>query len=189
MNESPVDWQELSSVWQEDAAELRIEEIENYLARERRRLRIAAAGEVAGLAFGFAAAAWTAVFAPYRGLGVVLALFALASVYLSWRLRRAPMPAGSAALAISLKESLAREDWIEAQLRFGRSLNYVALVGLTFAAAALLRFVRPVDLVALWAACGGIAFVSGSLAWNAILARRARVRRRRLEHMSEGLEK
>ena len=185
----PEDWRDLSSVWREDAAGVNAEEIDRYLARERRQLWLSSGGEIAGLGIGFAAAVWTAVYAPYRGVGIVLALFTLAAAAMSWRLRRAPMPAGAATLAMSLKDSIAREDWIDEQLRFGRILSAVALSALIFSAAALLRFVRPLDRAALWAACAGVVFVVVMLGWNRMLTRRSRERRQRLEYLSEGLDK
>lgn len=188
MNE-PVtnDWQDLSTLWQADAAAVRVEEIDAYLTRERRQLRLAAAGELAGLGIGIFAAVWIALFLPYPVLGFALASFAIASAYMARRLRRAPAPQGSATLARSLKDSIAREDWITAQLRFGRALSFVALFALVFAAAAQLRFVRPLDAAALSAEAAGAAFVLGALMWNAVLTRRARVRRERLQYFEERL--
>jgi hypothetical protein len=183
------DWQDLSTLWQADAAAVQIEEIDAYLASERRQLRLAAVGELTGLAIGIAASAWVAFFTPYRGVGIALALFAVGSAFMARRLRRTPAPTGSAALARSLKDSIEREDWITAQLRFGRALSFVALFALVFATAAQLRFVRPLELGGVWAATAGTVFVLAVLAWNLVLTRRARVRRERLEYLSEWLEK
>jgi hypothetical protein len=190
MNEPPTnDWQDLSTLWQADAAAVQLEEIDAYLASERRQLRLAAWGELTGLGIGIAASAWVAFFTPYRGVGIALALFAVASAYMARQLRRAPSLPGSAALAHSLKDSIAREDWITAQLRFGRALSFVALFALVFATAAQLRFVRPLELGGVWAATAGTAIVLAALVWNLVLTRRARVRRERLEYLSEWLEK
>lgn len=190
MNEPPIDdWQDLSTLWQADAAAVQIEEIDAYLAGERRQLRLAALGELAALGIGIVASAWVAMFTPYRGVGIALALFAVASAFMARQLRRTPSPAGSAALARSLKDSIAREDWITAQLRFGRALSFVALFALVFAAQAQLRFVRPIEPGGLWAAAVGTGFVVAALVWNLVLTRRARARRERLEYLSEWLEK
>jgi hypothetical protein len=183
------DWQDLSKLWQADAAAVQIEEIDAYLADERRQLRLAALGELTALGIGIAAASWVAFFTPYRAVGIALALFAGASAFVARQLRRTPSPTGSAVLARSLKDSIAREDWVMAQLRFGRALSLVALFALVFATAAQLRFVRPLELGGVWAATAGTVFVLAALVWNLVLTRRARVRRERLEYLSEWLEK
>lgn len=183
----PEDWRDLSSVWREDAAGVNAEEIDRYLARERRQLWLSSGGEIAGLGIGFAAAVWTAVYAPYRGVGIVLALFTLAAAAMSWRLRRAPMPAGAATLAMSLKDSIAREDWLAEQLRLGRALSFVALFAIVMATSLQLFRLKAFSAAGLAAAGIGCTVVLAALAWNLVLTRRARRRRARLQFLDDRL--
>jgi hypothetical protein len=188
MNEpQSSDWNDLSKMWQADAAAVSLEEIDDHLARERHRMRVVTFVELGGVGLGVSAAVWLAFFTPFRWLGVVVAVFAVVSAFVTIRMRREPVSSGAVDVLHSLKESIEREDWIAEQLRLGRALSFVALFSFVMVTSSqLLRFhfIPPLGLAA---AIAGGAYVIGVLAWNLVLTRRTRMRRARLEYIQERL--
>jgi MFS family permease len=189
MNEQPVsDWTDLSKMWQADAAAVSMDEIDEHLRRQRRQLRVVTAVELAGVSLGVFAAGWLAFFTPYRWMGLVVGLFAIASASLVVRLRRESSPAGAVDALQSLKESIGREDWIAEQLRFGRALSFVALFSFVMVTSShLLRF-HAMPTIGLLAVTAGAVYVVGVIAWNLVLTRRTRRRRARLEYIEKRLK-
>lgn len=189
MNEAPApEWDELSKMWQADAAAVSIGDIDDHLRRERRQMRLVTALELAGVGLGLFAAAWLAFFTPFRWLGVVVAVFAVVSASFTVRVRNQPPASGAVDALSSLKESIGREDWIAEQLRLGRALSFVALFSIVMATASqLLRF-HYIPSVGLAAAIAGGAYATGVLAWNLVLTRRAHRRRARLVYLQQRLE-
>jgi MFS family permease len=189
MNELPAsDWHDLSKMWQADAAAVSMEEIDEHLRRQRRQLRVVTAVELAGVSLGVIAAGWLAFLTPYRWMGLVVGLFAIASAIMVVRMRREPESAGAADALRSLKESIDREDWIAEQLRYGRALSFVALFSFVMVASSqLLRF-HSIPTLGLAAVVAGAVYVVGVIAWNLVLTRRAHRRRARLEYIKERLK-
>jgi hypothetical protein len=181
------DWNDLAKMWQADAAAVSMEEIDDHMARERRRMRVVTFVELAGVGFGILAAAWLAFFTPMRWMGAIVGVFAIVSAFAAVRMRREQAPSGAVDVLSALKESIGREDWIAEQLRLGRALSFVALFAIVqVASSQLLRF-HAIPSVGLAAVIAGGVYVVGVLIWNLVLTRRTRVRRARLEYLKERL--
>lgn len=188
MNETQsTDWNDLSKMWQADAAAVSMEEIDDHLARERRRMRVMTAVELAGVGIGMFAAAWLAFFTPFRWLGTVIAVFAAVSAFAAVRMRREASAGGAVDVMHSLKESIGREDWIAEQLRLGRALSFVALFAIVMFTSSHLGRFHAIPMAGLAAAIAGGAYVIGVLIWNFVLMRRSHMRRTRLEYIREKL--
>ena len=189
MNEKPgSDWNDLSKLWQADAAAVSVDDIDAHLARQERQMRMATLGELLGLCFGVVAAAWLVFMSPYRGMGVVVGAFALVSAVVIIRMRREPPPSGSVDVLQSLKDSLDREDWIAEQLRFGRASSFVALFAIVQATGSQLRNHTLAPALTLAAGATAAACVLAALVWNLVLSRRSRRRRHRLEYLQDRLK-
>jgi hypothetical protein len=189
MNESPTtDWNDLAKLWQADSAAISIDDIERHVRRERVQMLGVLIGEVGGLAVGTGAALWLIFFTRFTGLGVVTAVFGGISAFVAMRLHRDLAPSGAVDLLQSLKESIAREDWIEEQLRFGRALSFVALFAVIIATSIQLQHFHAISSLGLAAASVSGVFMTGVLVWNLVLTRRARRRRARLEYINERLK-
>lgn len=188
MNEKPAsDWNDLAKLWQADAAAVSVDEIDAHLKRQRRQMLVVTQMEVAGAIFGVVAAAWLALL-MYRWLGALVGVFAIVSAAVMVRTRREPAPSGTVDALQSLKDSIAREDWITEQLRFGRAGSYVALFAIVMVTSAQLRYVGGISTLGLSAAGVAGAYVAGGLVWNLVLMRRSRRRRERLEYINERLK-
>lgn len=188
MNEQPAsDWNDLSKMWQADAAAVSIEDIDEHLRRQRHQMRVVTAVELAGVGLGVFAAAWLAFFTPFRWMGAVVAAFAIASTFVMVRMRREPAPSGAVDAMQSLKDSIDREDWITEQLSFGRALSFVALFSIVVTASRLLQF-HAIPTAGLAAAIAGSVYVTSVLVWNLVLTRRARRRRARLAYLNDRLK-
>jgi MFS family permease len=189
MNElSPSDWNDLSKMWQADAAAVSMDEIDEYLRRQRRQLRVVTAVELAGVSLGVIAAGWLAILTPYRWMGLVVALFAIASAIMVVRMRREPASAGAVDALQSLKESIGREDWIAEQLRFGRALSFVALFSFVMVTSSQLTRFQTIPKIGLMAVTAGAVYVVGVITWNLLLTRSTHRRRARLEYIKERLK-
>jgi drug/metabolite transporter superfamily protein YnfA len=189
MTEAPSpDWDDLSKRWQADAAAVSIGDIDEYLRRERRQLRLMIVMELAGVGLGLLAAVWLTFFTPHRWLGVVVAIFAVVSAVFAVRMRREPPASGGIDVMSSLKESIGREDYIAEQLRLGRALSFVALFSIVMATASQMMKFHTISSVGLAAAIAGGCYVAGVVAWNLVLTRRARFRRDRLVYLHDRLK-
>jgi hypothetical protein len=189
MNEKPVsDWNDLAKLWQADAAAVSIDDIDAHMKRHRRHMRLATLAELGGVCLGLAASGWLAFFTTYRGVGLVVAAFALVSAVVIVRLRRELAPTGSVDVLQSLKDSVDREDWIAEQLRFGRALSFVALFAIVMATGSQLRHSGSDPALALIAGGVAAACVLAALGWNLLLSRRSRARRQRLEYLKDRLK-
>ena len=133
------DWNDLAKLWQADAAGISLQEIDAHLERERRHLRGVTLSEMAGIGAGVIAAGLLLFFSPHVIMGVVIIAFGGASAWLTLRMRREGAPPASVDLMQSLKDSIAREDWMAGQLRLGRALSYVALFAIVSALSAHLH--------------------------------------------------
>jgi Flp pilus assembly protein TadB len=188
MNEpDPAAWNDLSRLWQADAAGVSTQDIDAHLQRERRHLLGVALAETAGLAAG-ACAAVIMVLLGHVWLGVFVIVFGALSAWVALRRRREAAPPGSVDLMQSLKDSIDREDWLDGQLRLERALSFVALFAIVMAVAMqLIRFKTFVATGAV-AAGAGCAVVLAALAWNLVLTARSRRRKSRLKYLEARLK-
>ena len=182
------DWNDLSKLWQAEAAAVSVDDIDAHLKRHERQMRMAALGEFLGVGLGVAAAVWLAFMSPYRWMGLVVGVFAVVSSAVAIRLRREKVASGSVDVQQSLKDSLDREDWIAEQLRFGRALSFVALFAIVQATGSQLRNHALAPELTMTAGGIAAAFVIATLAWNQVLARRSRARRQRLEYLKDRMK-
>jgi MFS family permease len=182
------DWNDLSRMWQADAAAVSLAEIDDHLARERRRMRVVIFVELAGVCLGVIAAAWLTFFTPFRWMGAITAVFAIVSSLAAVRMRREPAPSGAVDVLHSLKESIEREDWLAEKLRMGRALSFVALFAIVMVTSTQLTRFHTIPAAGLAAAMAGCIYVIGILAWNLVLTRRAHARRTRLEYIRGRLD-
>jgi hypothetical protein len=131
------------------------------------------------LAFGFAA--------HLRWMGLLIAAFALVSAFAMVRTRRHGGPAGTSDLAGSLRESIAWQEWLLHELRFGRALNFVTLLAGISVLSVQLRELQATSAMGFAASAAVCTSVLVALAWNLVLTRRARRRSARLRDLSAGL--
>ena len=83
---------------------------------------------------------------------------------------------------------MAREDWIDEQLRFGRALSFVALFAVVIATSMQLQHFHAISVLGLGAATVSCVYVTGVVVWNLVLTRRARRRRARLQYFNDRLK-
>jgi hypothetical protein len=167
---APEPWKDLARVWQAGTAPVTRADIERLHGRQRRRLQMARAAELACTALGVMAAVWLVLGSKPRWVGLLTAAFSVASVLFVLRVRRDPDPPGSTDLLEALKLSLAYQDWLAEQLRYGRVLGFVALFAVVMAASTQLMHIKESTGSGLLAtALAGVA-ICGSLAWNMTLA-------------------
>jgi hypothetical protein len=167
---SPEAWRNLARLWQTGTAPVTRADIERLHERQRWRLQVARAAELACTVLGVTAAVWLALASRFRWVGILTAVFSLASVYFVLRVRRKPDPPGSTDLIESLKNSLDYQDWLAEQLRYGRVLGFVSLFSVVMAASTQLMHMTGTAGSALLAmAIAGLA-INGALAWNMSLA-------------------
>jgi hypothetical protein len=183
----PEDWNDLAKMWQADAAGVSLEEVDEHLQHEKRRMAAVAIAEFAGLGAGLVAAMLVLALTHFW-LGVVIVVFGGVSAWIALRLRRAGRAHGSGDLMQSLKDSIDHEDWIAEQLRFGRVLSFVALFAIVQATSAQLFRLKAFSTTVLVAAGIGCAVVLGALAWNLWLTARSKRRRARLEYLDERMK-
>ena len=126
--------------------------------------------KVLGLAFwaGGFLAAWYLLFFGVSG-------------YLQHRMRCEPEPEGGADLLTSLDSGITREDWILAQLGVGRAVTLLTLAAIALFGWDHLRFFASTPAQRLWALLGITLIVLAILAWNLVLTRQAKRRKRRLD--------
>lgn len=168
--QAPDQWQQLARIWKTGDAPVTAADVEELHGRQHRRLRIARGAELACSVLGFIAALWLALVSRFLWVGILTAVFSLASVHFVLRARRRAVPPGSADLMQSLKESLGYLEWQAEQLRYGRVLGFVALFAVVMAASTqLMHWASTTPLELLATAAAGIA-VSAALAWNMTLA-------------------
>ena len=171
MNQSPDhDWQELAKLWQSEAAPVSVANIENLHRQQRRRLRAATAAELIATTLGIVASAWLAFQHRFLWVSVLAVAFAAASAFVVLRARRSRCPPASADLLTSLKGSLAYQDWLADQLRYGRALSFVALFAILIAASVQLMHVATATPSRLFATAAACLAVVAALAWNVTLA-------------------
>jgi hypothetical protein len=187
MTDPTSDWNDLAKMWQADAAGVSLEEIDRHLQREKRQMWGVAAAELAGLGAGIVAAACVLFFTPHTWMGLLIILFGGTSALITLRMRREVHPPGAVNVLQSLKDSIAREDWIAEQLRLGRALSLVALFAIVMATSQQLFRLKAFSAAGLTAAGIGCAVVLGALAWNLVLTRRAQRRRARLLFLDDRL--
>ena len=183
----PADWMELTRLWQAEGAAVSLDELEAHRQRERAAMRSLAAVEMAGLGLGIAVGFWLSITSYYFWLASVFIAFCLVMGWVALRRGHAE-PLGGDDLLTSLRISMAREDWVAAQLRFGRALSFVVLFVIVFMASHMMRHYATVETGSLWALGAAAAWVCGVLGWNISLVRRSKRRRQRLESYATRLE-
>lgn len=181
------DWKDLSRVWQAEGAAVSLAELEQYMKRERRGMRALATAELAGLGLGVLVGAWLSLWSPYFWLAGVFIAFCVVMGWVALR-RTDPEPQGGDDLLTSLRISMAREDWVASQLRFGRALSFVVLFVIVFLGSHMMRNFAAVNYGSFMALGVAAAWVCAVLAWNLSLVRRSARRRQRLESYAHRLE-
>lgn len=181
------DWKDLSRVWQAEGAAVSLDELEQYMKRERRGMRALATAELAGLGLGVLVGAWLSLWSPYFWLAGVFIAFCVVMGWVALR-RTDPEPQGGDDLLTSLRISMAREDWVASQLRFGRALSFVVLFVIVFLGSHMMRNFAAVNYGSFMALGVAAAWVCAVLAWNLSLVRRSARRRQRLESCAHRLE-
>jgi len=182
------DWQELAKLWQSDVAPVSVADIEKLHESQRRRLGAATAAELIGTALGIVASTWLAFQSRFLWVGALAAAFAAASTFVLLRARRLPCPPPSGDLLGSLKGSLAYQDWLADQLRYGRALSFVALFAIFFAASVQLMHMATAASSHLFATAAAGAAVVAALVWNLALSWNVMRRTARLSGFMEKLE-
>jgi hypothetical protein len=181
------DWNDLTRLWQAEGAAVSLDELEQYMKRERRGMRALATAELAGLGLGVLVGIWLSLSSPYFWLSGVFIAFCLVMGWVA--LRRADAePQGGDDLLTSLRISMAREDWVASQLRFGRALSFVVLFVIVFLGSHMIRNFARAESGSLLALAAAAVWVCGVLGWNLLLVRRSARRRRRLESYASHLE-
>jgi hypothetical protein len=187
MHQQPGDWLELTRLWQAEGAAVSIDELENHARRERAAMHRLATAEMAGLGLGIAVGVWLSVTSFYFWLASVFIAFCLVMGWVALRRGHAE-PLGGDDLLTSLRISMAREDWVASELRFGRALSFVVLFVIVFLASHMMRHFATTSGGSLFALAAAAAWVYGVLAWNFVLLRRSARRRQRLESYATRLE-
>ncbi len=180
-----ADWIELSRLWQSEGATVTRQDIDDCFRQQRRHLLAVRLAEFAGTAAGVAAALWLAFASRFFWMGMLTAGFAVSSAIVLLRVRQQRLSGATASLGTFLKESIAHQDWVDTQLRFGRALSFVALFSITMAASAQLLHMDAQSGRTLLAAATAAAGVMVALVWNLVLTRRARRHGARLEALHE----
>jgi uncharacterized membrane protein YedE/YeeE len=181
MNQPPEgEWQELSKLWQSNVAPVSVANIERLHELQRRRLRAATVAELAVTALAMAAACWLGLQTRFLWLGMGVFAAAVGSVVVVLRRHRLPGPPVYSDLLESLKGSLAYQDWLAEQLRYGRVASFVALFAIVFAAAVQMMHIATATPSRLLATAAAGMAVLAALAWNVALAWSVWRRRRRL---------
>jgi hypothetical protein len=188
MSETPDhDWSDLARIWQADAVRVAMQDIEAHLRRQRRHLLAVAAAEWGALAIGALAACWLLFGTPMRVLGLIVGVFTMGSAWLSIRMKQPP-PQTGADLLQSLKDFVAREDWLIGQLRIGRGISLMALAAIVVATSMQLLRAQAFLPAMLSAAAVGCGIAVVALSWNYVLYRRSRARRERLIELSKKVD-
>lgn len=164
------EWGDLSRVWRTGDLPVAGAEVEKLHERQRRRAQVARVAELICALVGVTAALWLALVSRFRMLGILTAVFQVASVYFVLRSRRLPDVPGSAGLLQSLQSSLAYQDWLAEQLRYGRVLGFVALFAVVMSASTQLLHMPEATRSGLLAAATAATAISTALAWNMTLA-------------------
>jgi hypothetical protein len=183
----PAEWIELTRLWQAEGAAVSLDELEAHMQRERAAMRALAGVELAGLALGVAVGIWLSITSPFIWLSSVFIAFCLVMGWVAYRRNHAE-PVGGDDLLTSLRISMAREDWVASELRFGRALSFVVLFVIVFMTSHVMRHFATASAGSLLALGAAAAWVCGVLAWNVVLVRRSTRRRHRLESYATRLE-
>lgn len=187
MSQQPGDWMELTRLWQAEGAAVSLDEVEDYAKRERATMRRLAALELGGLGLGIAVGIWLSMTSMYFWFSSVFIAFCLVTGWAALR-RGDAEPLGGDDLLTSLRVSMAREDWVAAQLRFGRALTFVVLFVIVFLGSHMLRHYATVSGSSLLGLAAAGVWMCGVLAWNLTLVRRSARRRQRLQSYAARLE-
>lgn len=183
----PADWMELTRLWQAEGAAVSPEELAGHRQRERAAMRSLAVVEMAGLGLGIGVGVWLSLTSTHFWLSSIFIAFCLVMAWVALR-RRHPEPLGGDDLLTSLRISIAREDWVASELRFGRALSFVVLFVIVFMASEMMRNFATASPGSLRALGAAAAWVCGVIAWNFVLVRRCVRRRQRLESYATRLE-
>jgi hypothetical protein len=140
-----------------------------------------AVAEGGALILAFVAAMWIAMQTAYVAMSALSMVFFGVCGYLQHRMRREPPPSGGENLITSLDTGIARETWNLAQLGVGRAVTFLTLFGIVMVASDHLRHYATTPPGRLGALLAITAIVLAILAWNLVLTRLTRRRRRRLE--------
>jgi len=163
-------WQDLARVWQTGSAPVTVADIEKLHERQRHRLRVVRAVELTCMALGIFAALWLVLTIRLRWVGILTVAFSVASVFFVLRARRESVPPGSTDLLEALKDSLAYQEWLAEQLRYGRVLGFVALFAVVMVASTQLMHVASATRSGLLATAIAALAIAATVAWNMALA-------------------
>jgi hypothetical protein len=180
MSDESGNWRELAALWHTRMSEVMPEEVEKHARRQRRHMMALATAEAGGLALAFIAAVWIAMHTAFVAMSAISLVFFAVSGYLHHRMRNEPEPQGTRDLMSSMREDLAREEWVLRQLGVGRAVSMLTLGSMLILGADHLRYFAFTPPARLWAMLVIAVMVAAVLVWNAVLTRRARARMRSL---------
>jgi hypothetical protein len=180
-------WSDLARLWHLHTQAISATEIEAHARRQSRQMWMLAMAEGACMALSFIAAVWIAMQTAMVAMTAITVVFFALCAFLQHRLRREPPPNGGFDLLSSMDHSIAREQWNLAQLGIGRAITFLTLFGIVMVASDHLRFFSTTPVARLWALLGITFIVSGILALNLVLTRRALARKRRMESFASQL--
>lgn len=184
MSDEFGNWRELARLWHSKIPVVAPDEVERHARRQRRSELALASAEATVLALAFIAAVWIAMQTAYVAMSAISLVFFGVSGFLHHRMRNEPEPSGNRDLFTSLEDGIAREDWVLRQLGVGRAVTVVTLAALVMLGSDHLRFYSTTPASRLWALLIITLIVVGIVAWNLVLTRRAKQRKRNLcEHV------
>jgi len=186
MSQSP-EWLELTRLWQAEGAAVSVDELEQHRQREHAAMRALAAVELAGLGLGIVVGIWMSIASPFIWVSSVFIAFCVVMGWVASR-RNHVEPLGGEDLLTSLRIAMAREDWVAAELRFGRALSFVVSFVIVYMTSYQMHNFASASAGSWLALAAAAAWICGVLAWNVLLLRRSARRRQRLESYATRLE-
>ena len=150
-------------------------------------MRALAGVELAGLGLGIVVGIWMSIASPFIWVSGVFIAFCLVMGWVALR-RNHVEPLGGEDLLTSLRIAVAREDWVAAELRFGRALSFVVLFVIVYMASHQMHNFASTSAGSWLALAAAASWICCVLAWNVLLVRRSARRRQRLESYATRLE-
>jgi FtsH-binding integral membrane protein len=176
-----ANWNDLARLWHSHSEAFSSVEVQRHARRLRRQMWLLAGGEAACMILSFVAAVWIAVQTAMVAMTAITVVFFALCGFLQHRLRREPPHSGGTNLLSSLEHSISREEWNLAQFGIGRAVIFLTLFGIVMVAADHLMHFESTPPLRLCALLAVTLIVLAILALNVLLARRARVRKLRME--------
>ena len=181
MSDEFGNWKELARLWHAGVQASTPGEVERREHRRRWQMMALAGAEMGALVLAFIAAVWIAMQTAFVAMSAITIVFFAVCGYLQHRMRSEPEPAGEEDLLTSLDSGSAREEWVLRQLGIGRAVTLTTLASIGLLGSDHLRHFSTTPAERLWALLAVALIVLSILAWNLVLTRRARQRKRRLD--------